>query len=417
MGATHDSVDFWGELAAELEARSKGRHTLAPVRATDTHWLRRAEPSLETASALAQTLKRHDPHFHHVIAQGKRCTTSKDLRRTLGDALEFPGYYGMNWGAFHECLYELLILSEGGLGSYFEDRAGRRAQGLVITVADAEHLLEEESRSDFESFLNLLQFSASASTDPADREIPHGQLFVLFSVDSNRPSDSNYHLEPHESHAVATPPARRPTISSPRRSLSSMPTGDEPVDLWAELEVELEARSEGRYTLGPPGAKGVEWLRQAEPSPEVDEALAHTLERHDSHFHHVIVQGKRCSTSTDLLRTLGDALEFPSYYGMNWDALDECLYELLVLSDGGLGSYYGERMGRRARSLVVTVADAEHLLANEPPRAFETFLDIFGQIASRPADPLGRDIPRGQLFVLFSVDPTNPPGPHHHLSA
>ncbi|TQM15121.1 barstar (barnase inhibitor) [Pseudonocardia kunmingensis] len=102
---------------------------------------------------------------------------------------------------------------------------------------------------------------------------------------------------------------------------------------------------------------------------------------------------------------------------MNWDALDECLYELLVLSDGGLGSYYGERMGRRARSLVVTVADAEHLLANEPPQAFETFLAIFGQIASRPADPLGRDIPRGQLFVLFSADPTNPPGPHYHLSA
>jgi hypothetical protein len=188
------------------------------------------------------------------------------------------------------------------------------------------------------------------------------------------------------------------------------------VDLWAELEAELKARSEGRHVLSPVKLADTGWLRRSEPSPEVDEALAHTLERHGSYFHHVLVQGKRCSTSADLLRTLGDALEFPGYYGVNWGALHECLYELLIVSDGRLGSYYGDRLGRRAQGLVITVADAEHLLQEEPRRDFDSFLDLLGFIAGRPADPLGRDLPHGQLFVLLSVDPTAPPGKHYHLS-
>lgn len=187
-------TDFWKEFEAELAARSEGRYALSAVRATDVGWLRRAEPSPEVDEALACTLRRHDPYFHHVIVQGKRCSTSKDLLRTLGDALEFPGYYGINWGALGECLYELLVLSDGGLGSYYGDRAGRGARSLVITVADAELLLEQEQRRDFESFLNLLRFCASESSDPVDQAVPRGQLFVLFSVDPTVPPGANYHL-------------------------------------------------------------------------------------------------------------------------------------------------------------------------------------------------------------------------------
>ncbi len=195
-----------------------------------------------------------------------------------------------------------------------------------------------------------------------------------------------------------------------------MPDELESVDLWGVLEAELEARSEGRYKLSPMSAADTEWLRRTEPSPEVDEALARVLERHDPYFHHVIVQAKRCSTSVDLLRTLGDTLEFPSYYGMNWDAFDECLRELLVVAEGGLGSYYGDRVGRRARSLVLTVADAGHLLDQEPRHHFDTLIRILRRIAGRSADLWGGDTPLGQLFVLISVDPTDPPGANYHLS-
>jgi barstar (barnase inhibitor) len=195
-----------------------------------------------------------------------------------------------------------------------------------------------------------------------------------------------------------------------------MPVEHESVDLWREFEAELEARSEGRYLLSPVRDADIDWLRRAEPSPEVEEALARTLERHGSCFHHVIVQGKRCTTSADLLRTLGDALEFPAYYGINWGALHECLYELLILSGGGLGSYYGDRLGRRERSLVLTVADAEHLLEKEPHRDFEAFLNLLRFSARKPVDPVDREVPRGQLFVLFSVDPTAPHGATYHLA-
>jgi hypothetical protein len=195
-----------------------------------------------------------------------------------------------------------------------------------------------------------------------------------------------------------------------------MSTEYDSVNLWRELEIELGARSDGRYTLTSVRAADAGWLRRAEPSPEIDEALMTTMERHGSYFHHVLVQGKRCTTSADLLRTLGDALEFPGYYGVNWGALHECLYELLIVSDGRLGSYYGERLGRRARALVIRVADAERVLEKESRHDFDTFLDLLRFIASRPSDPLGRELPRGQLFVLFSVNPTSPPGANYHLT-
>jgi hypothetical protein len=90
---------------------------------------------------------------------------------------------------------------------------------------------------------------------------------------------------------------------------------------------------------------------------------------------------------------------------MNWDALDECLRELLVVSER-----------RRAEGLVLTVADAEHLLEKEPRRDFDTLLRILARIAGRSPDLWGGDIPLGQLFVLFSVDPTAPHGANYHLS-
>jgi len=195
-----------------------------------------------------------------------------------------------------------------------------------------------------------------------------------------------------------------------------MPAERDSVNLWKEFEAELEVRSEGRYALAPVRTADAEWLRRAEPSPEVEEALARVIDRHGSYFHHVIVQGKRCSTSADLLRTFGDALEFPSYYGMNWDALDECLRELLVISEGGLGSYYGDRPGRRERSLVLVVADAEHLLEQGSTRDYETLLRILRRVADGSPNLWGGDSPLGNLFVLFSLDPTAPPGARYHLS-
>lgn len=46
----------------------------------------------------------------------------------------------------------------------------------------------------------------------------------------------------------------------------------------------------------------------------------------------VVVSG-RLRRKADLLRALSKGLEFPSYFGWNWDALEECLRDLSWLGE------------------------------------------------------------------------------------
>ncbi len=41
-----------------------------------------------------------------------------------------------------------------------------------------------------------------------------------------------------------------------------------------------------------------------------------------------VLDGRVMTDKQDLLLTLGRALEFPDYYGANWDALEECLRDM-----------------------------------------------------------------------------------------
>lgn len=40
------------------------------------------------------------------------------------------------------------------------------------------------------------------------------------------------------------------------------------------------------------------------------------------------LDARRLADKSDLLAALGHALDFPAYYGLNWDALEECLFDL-----------------------------------------------------------------------------------------
>ncbi|TFI41005.1 hypothetical protein E4P29_22790 [Rhodococcus sp. 1R11] len=82
--------------------------------------------------------------------------------------------------------------------------------------------------------------------------------------------------------------------------------------------------------------------------------------------HTVLVQGRRARTVAELTRSWGDALEFPSYYGQNMDAFDECFRDLLDIEEGGLGSRFGfGRPGRDVSRVVLTVMDADQLLTDD----------------------------------------------------
>lgn len=48
------------------------------------------------------------------------------------------------------------------------------------------------------------------------------------------------------------------------------------------------------------------------------------------------IRGKRCTDDESLFREFSAAFQFPSYFGMNYAALDECLTDLDWLSFGGI---------------------------------------------------------------------------------
>jgi hypothetical protein len=72
-----------------------------------------------------------------------------------------------------------------------------------------------------------------------------------------------------------------------------------------------------------------------------------------------------------LFRALATALAFPSTFGANWDALDECLADLEWLTE---------------TTILLVVRNADHLLEAEP-RGLPILLDILGGVARELEEP------------------------------
>ncbi|GIV05741.1 MAG: hypothetical protein KatS3mg016_1316 [Fimbriimonadales bacterium] len=94
------------------------------------------------------------------------------------------------------------------------------------------------------------------------------------------------------------------------------------------------------------------------------------------------LQGRRCSTKQSCLREFAKVLEFPPYFGHNWDALDECLadladwlpakgYILVFLNSDQLLADSEEDF----RTLIkVLQTAAEEWASRQPPVPFHTIL-------------------------------------------
>ena len=69
-----------------------------------------------------------------------------------------------------------------------------------------------------------------------------------------------------------------------------------------------------------------------------------------------VVDGRACRTRAAFFTEAARVLDFPGYFGHNWDALADCLRDLGTVD--------------------IVVAHAEELLADEPPAQFAVLLDI-----------------------------------------
>jgi len=73
-----------------------------------------------------------------------------------------------------------------------------------------------------------------------------------------------------------------------------------------------------------------------------------------------IIKGRHCKTPASLFAEFAGVLEFPDYFGHNWDALEDCLTDLEWLP---------------AKGYILLITDAAHVLSNDEEE-YETFLEI-----------------------------------------
>jgi len=98
----------------------------------------------------------------------------------------------------------------------------------------------------------------------------------------------------------------------------------------------------------------------------------------------VAIDGRSCRSRAAFFTEAARVLEFPAYFGHNWDALSDCLHDL--------------------RTVDVVVVHAEELLADESPEQFAVLLDIAATAA-----------PDG-LTLTLSTDPGNETALRHRIA-
>ena len=106
-----------------------------------------------------------------------------------------------------------------------------------------------------------------------------------------------------------------------------------------------------------------------------------------------VLDARRMRTRAGLFDEFSARLDFPDYFGRNWDALSECLADLSWLG----GSAYA-----------IVIAEGECLLAEEPARELTQFVDLIEHVAAEWAEPvaLGEawDRPAVPFHLLLRLD-------------
>lgn len=73
-----------------------------------------------------------------------------------------------------------------------------------------------------------------------------------------------------------------------------------------------------------------------------------------------VINGKKCATPAGVFTEFARALEFPDYFGHNWDAMEECLADLEWLP---------------AKGYILLITDAQAVIPDDEEE-YETLLEI-----------------------------------------
>ncbi len=114
------------------------------------------------------------------------------------------------------------------------------------------------------------------------------------------------------------------------------------------------------------------------------------------------VSGADCRTRVGLIRALSRALSFPAYAGENWDAVADCLTDVVwpAGAAGGPAAAPGP--------LVIEVYEAAELLVNEAPAQLATFLRLLDEIARAAGTGWPSPPAPGLRLVLRCPEPDLP---------
>lgn len=104
-----------------------------------------------------------------------------------------------------------------------------------------------------------------------------------------------------------------------------------------------------------------------------------------------IVQGKNCTTPTGVFEEFARALEFPDYFGHNWDALEECLADLGWLP---------------AKGYVILITEAHFVIPGDDEE-YKTLLEILNDAGEAWSKGQTADERRAPFHVFFVVSEQN----------
>ena len=112
-------------------------------------------------------------------------------------------------------------------------------------------------------------------------------------------------------------------------------------------------------------------------SPGDESAVRARLEGSDLQVFEI--QGSSIETQEHLFSALAKAMRFPDYFGMNWDALDECLRDMEWLPAKGYALFFRDsgRVWKQATQMMGAFLESWLLAAEEWSREGVPFHVVF----------------------------------------